>query len=301
MEPKMAKFDVELLVIFEEIYKTGSITRAAENLGLAQPTVSIALNKLRHHFGDMLFSRTSRGMEPTPHAQSVIDEVRIVTAAMQNVLRRQVVFDPHQRKHEFRICMTDISEIVLLPTLLNYLKREAPTIRVDVFQISPNTPKQLEDGEVDLAVGFMPHLEAGFYQQKLFDQNFVCLAAEGHPRIGSVITRKSFLDEGHVLVKSSGTGHSIVDKVLAGKGIQRKIVLRVPSFLGVARLVAQTDLLVTVPERFGSATAKEEKIRILAPPIKLPNFSVKQHWHERFHSDPANKWLRQVIAHLFVA
>jgi DNA-binding transcriptional LysR family regulator len=297
----MAKFDIELLVIFEEIYKTGSITRTAENLGLAQPTVSIALNKLRHHFGDMLFSRTSKGMEPTRHAQNVIKEVRTVTAAMQNVLRRQEAFNPHESSYEFKICMTDISEIVLLPTLLNYLKHEAPTIRVDIFKISPETPRQLQDGEVDLAVGFMPHLEAGFYQQKLFDQNFVCIASKDHPRIDSGIGRKSFLEEGHILVKSSGTGHSIVEKVLTSKGIHRKIVLRVPSFLGIARIVAQTDFLATVPDRYGTAMSQQERVRILAPPIKLPNFSVKQHWHERFHSDPANRWLRQVIAHLFAA
>ncbi|MDB5764818.1 MAG: LysR family transcriptional regulator [Herminiimonas sp.] len=297
----MTRFDLQLLMIFDEIYKTGSVTRAAENLGLAQPTVSIGLNKLRKHFGDILFSRTTGGMEPTPHAQNVIDDVRAATAALHSALRHRVVFDPKEGEREFKVCMTDISEIVLLPKLLNYLKRHAPTIRIDVIKISTDTPNHLQDGEVDLAVGFMPHLEAGFYQQKLFDQNFVCLAAVDHPRIGATLTRKAFLQEGHVLVKSSGTGHSIVDKIMANEGIDRKIVVRVPSFLGVARIVAQTDFLVTVPERFGTAMANQEKIRILASPIRLPNFSVKQHWHERFHADPANKWLRRIIAQLFKA
>lgn len=195
--------------------------------------------------------------------------------------------------------MTDISEIVLLPKLLNYLKQHAQAIHIDVFNISPQTPYHLQNGEVDLAVGFMPHLEGGFYQQKLFDQNFVCLAAMDHPRIGATMTRKAFLNEGHVLVKSSGTGHSIVDKAMADEGIERNVVLRVPSFLGVSRIVAQTEFLVTVPERLGTSMANQEKIKMLAPPIRLPDYSVKQHWHERFHADPANRWLRQVIAQLF--
>ena len=116
----MSRFDIDLLTIFDEIYKTRSVTKASENLGMAQSTVSIGLNKLRIHFGDRLFSRTSKGMEPTPHAQNVISEVRAAIAALDNALSNRVVFNPKEEEREFKICMTDISEIVLLPKLLNY-------------------------------------------------------------------------------------------------------------------------------------------------------------------------------------
>lgn len=295
----MAKFDIELLYIFDEIYKTRNVTRAAEHLGLPQSTVSIGLGKLRSQFNDRLFSRTSNGMEPTPRAQLAIQDVRNCIAALQDALASQATFEPAQSQREFKICMTDISEVVLLPTLLNYLKQVGPGIRVDVAKISPDTPKELESGEVDLAVGFMPHLEAGFYQQKLFEQNFICLAAKSHPRIGNKLSRTMFLNEGHIQVKSSGTGHSIVDKVLADEALERNIVLQLPSFLGVARIVAQTDYIVTVPSRYGIAMADQELIKMLQPPVQLPSFSVKQHWHERFHEDVSNHWLRQVMFKLF--
>lgn len=297
----MARFDMELLTVFQEIYSTGSITRAAENLGMAQPTVSTALAKLRRHFGDQLFIRTLQGMEPTSHASQILEDVQAASTALHNALRNKKAFAPEGSEREFKICMTDISEIVLLPTLLNHLKQTAPAIRIDVTAISPDTPAKLVSGEVDLAVGFMPHLEAGFYQQKLFDQNFVCLVSANHPRIAASLTRKSFLNEGHVLVKGSGTGHAIVEKVMVKKGVERKVVLKVPSFLGVARIIAQTECIATVPERFGTATAQQEQVRMLAPPVKLPSFSVKQHWHERFHADPANQWLRRVVAQLFLS
>ena len=295
----MAKFDIDLLLVFDEIYRTGSVTRAAENLGMAQPTVSIALNKLRSHFGDQLFIRTSRGMEPTAQAQAVIGDVRAATGALQNALSNRGEFDPRKSEREFKICMTDISEIVLLPQLLNYLEQEMPRIRIDVFKISPETPAQLEAGQVDMALGFMPHLEAGFHQQILFEQNFVCLAAIDHPRIRAKLSLKAFLAEKHVVVKSSGTGHWIVDKLMAKEKIVRNIVLRVPDFLSVAHIVARTDYIVTVPDRYGTTVASEERIRIFSPPVQIPSFSVKQHWHERFHADPANKWLRQLMAQLF--
>jgi DNA-binding transcriptional LysR family regulator len=130
----------------------------------------------------------------------------------------------------------------------------------------------------------------------LFQQNFVCLAAADHPRVKAKPTKQQFLAEGHIVVTTSGTGHAIVDKVLAQKGYERRIVLKVPSFLAVARLVAQTELLVIVPRRLGEALAQQERVRLLDPPLHLPAFAVKQHWHERFHADVANVWLRQTLA-----
>ena len=295
----MAKFDIELLYIFDEIFKTRNVTKASENLGLPQSTVSIGLGKLRSHFNDRLFSRTSNGMEPTPRAQLAIQDVRGCIASLEGALASQAVFDPLASEREFRICMTDISEVVLLPTLLNYLKQAGPGIKVDVSKISPETPKNLESGVVDLAVGFMPHLEAGFYQKKLFDQNFICLVAKEHPRIRNRLSRAMFINEGHIQIKSSGTGHSIVDKTLAEEGVERQIVLQLPSFLGVARIVAQTEYIVTVPARYGLAMADQESIKMLPPPVRLPSFSVKQHWHERFHEDVSNRWIRQVMSKLF--
>jgi DNA-binding transcriptional LysR family regulator len=295
----MARFDIELLYVFDEIYKTRNVTRAAENLGLPQSTVSIALGKLRRHFGDRLFSRTAKGMEPTPHAQDVIADVRRALEALGHALTYRDCFDPATEAREFRVCMTDISEIVLLPHLLNHLSTAAPGIRFDISTISSTTPRDLEDGAVDLAVGFMPHLEAGFYQQTLFQQNFVCLVAQGHPRIKGILTREAFIAEGHLSVKTSGTGHYIVDKVLDKEGAPRRIVMQLPSFLGLGRIVAETTFIATVPEKYASAVKSGEALQLLPCPFDMPSFSVKQHWHERYHADPANRWLRQTFSALF--
>ena len=295
----MAKLDLEWLAIFDEIYKTNSVSRAAERLGLAQATASIALNKLRVHFGDKLFSRTSKGMFPTPRAEALYPELREIMDRLESARGFRAVFDPGQSTREFRICMTDISEVVLLSTLVNRLRRVAPHIHIDVDKISTDSAGRLETGDVDLAVGFMPHLEAGFHQQILFTQNFVCLAAKNHPRIKGKMSKAAFLAEGHIVVKTSGTGHSIVEKVFEQQGIKREVVLRLPSFLGVARIVAETELLVVAPRKLGETLISQEEIRLIDPPTPLPSYSVKQHWHERFHADPGNVWLRRTIAELF--
>ena len=292
-------FDLDLLSIFDEIYKTGNVTRAASNLGLPQSTVSVGLARLREHFNDRLFSRTAKGMLPTPRAQNAIADVRQALQALQHALADQPAFDPAASTREFRICMTDISEVVLLPRLLNHLREVGPGIRLQIAKISPDSPAELADGSVDLAVGFMPHLEAGFYQQVLFDQHFVCLVAAAHPRVKEALSREALREEAHVRVLTSGTGHAIVDKVLAEEGIERRIALKLPSFLGVARIVAQTELLAIVPYRYAAEVAGSEAVRALPVPVELPRFQVKQHWHERYHADVSNRWLRQTIASLF--
>jgi DNA-binding transcriptional LysR family regulator len=295
----MAKLDLDWLNVFVEIYKTQSVSRAAQALGMEQASASMVLTKLRRHYDDPLFCRTSAGMAPTPRAQSIYPDLLEALVRLEKARGASGAFMPQQATRDFRICMTDISEIVLLPRLINHLQATAPGLVIEAEKISPDSRARLESGSVDLAVGFMPDLEAGFYQQALFAQNFVCLASSTHPRIGARLTRKAFSSEGHILVMSSGTGHSIVDKVLAKNKVARRVVLRVPSFLGVARIVAQTEFLVIVPRQLGHALAEQERVKVLEPPVPLPTYKVKQHWHERYNLDAGNTWLRKTMAELF--
>ena len=295
----MAKLDLDWLGVFVEVYKTQSVSRAALRLGMEQASASIALGKLRQHFGDRLFTRTSQGMEPTPRAQVIYPDLLEALHRIEMARGTPQTFSAVDAQREFRICMTDISEIVLLPRLINHLQQTAPGLVIEAEKISPDSRRALESGSLDLAVGFTPDLDAGFYQQALFAQDFVCLASEDHPRIQSKISQRAFSAEGHILVTSLATGHSVVDKVLARHKVARRVVLRVPSFLGVARIVAQTEFLVIVPRLLGNALASQERVQILEPPWPLPPYKVKQHWHERFNADAGNIWLRRTMAELF--
>ena len=294
----MAKLDLDWLHVFVEIYKTQSVSRAADRLGMAQANASIALNKLRTYFGDRLFCRTARGMEPTPYAQQIYPELFAAANRLTTMVAPRPAFEAATARREFRICMTDISEIVILPMLINRLRQIAPGVQIEAERISTESPRRLESGEIDLAVGFMPHLEAGFYQQTLFEQDFVCLVAHDHPRIGARLPKREFIAEGHIVVTTSGTGHAIVEKVLARRGVRRHVVLKLPSYLGVARIVAETELVAIAPRRLGETVSRTERVRIVPPPIVLPPFAVKQHWHERFHADAGNVWLRRTMGDL---
>lgn len=294
----MQNLDTRLLQVFDEIYKTRSVSRAADQLGLGQPLVSIALGKLRKHFGDPLFVRTSSGMDPTPLGEELVQPIRGAINALEAALGYRSTFDPATVQRTFRIAMTDISQLVLLPGLWARLHRVAPGVRVEVTSLSPQTARMLEAGDVDLALGFMPQLDAGFYQQVLFAQHYVCLASVDHPRIRNGMSVAQFEAEEHAAVISSGTGHSYLDRELARQNITRKVVLQVPNFLGVAFVVERTDLVVTIPVRLAEVLSDHGRFRIYPTPFSVSGYAVKQFWHERFHHDPGNRWLRALVREL---
>lgn len=296
----MPAIDLKLLAIFEEVYRTRSVSEAAENLRVSQPTISIGLAKLRAFFNDPLFVRTSTGMDPTPQAKKLYPPVTESLEQLKRALRTHIVFDPRTSSRRFRVCMTDISQVVLLPELLSHLKDAAPHVRIEVLNIGHGTPSLLESGEADLAIGFIPQLEAGFYQQSLFSQRFVCMVRSDHPRIKGKLTLKQFEHEVHIQVITSGTGHYVIDKVIAQRNVKRKVALRLPNFLGIALNVARSDMIVTVPMRLGQVMTQMANVKTVDPPFALPSYAVKQHWHERYHHDPRNQWLRGVVARLFL-
>lgn len=295
----MRDLDLRLLTVFQEIARTRSVSAAAEALGMAQPTVSIALGKLRRRFGDPLFVRTSGGMMPTPFAARLQQPLADALDLLARTLDHEITFDAGASERDFRVAMTDISQVVLLPRLLDHLKGTAPRVTLDVRHIDDGTPRALEAGDAELAIGFMPQLEAGFHQQTLFTQRYVCLARADHPRIGDRLTLKRFVAESHVQVAWSGTGHRLVEKALADAGIVRTIALRLPGFLGLAAIIGQSDLLVTVPGRLAEALAGTQNLKALKPPIDFPPYAVKLHWHERVHRDPGHQWLRKTLLELF--
>lgn len=298
----MATIDLKLLRVFLEIYETKSITQAAIVLGLSQPTISIYLSKLRQHYDDPLFVRSSRGMEPTPFAQELTSFAHTALASIDAASNFRLRFAPEAARRSFHIAMTDISQITLLPLLLDRLASLAPHVDLDVSHISGETRSMLESGEVDVAIGHMPQLETGFYQQKMFAQRYVVIASHNHPRITDMLTLAGFLDEGHARVNSAGTGHFVVEQVLLDNELERRVCLDVPNYLGLLEIIARSALIAVVPQGLTRIIGADDRIRILELPagVELPTYQVKQHWHERNHRDSAHRWLRGVVASLFV-
>jgi DNA-binding transcriptional LysR family regulator len=290
--------DTRLLVLFEEVYRSQSMTRAAETLGVSQPTASIWLGKLRRQLADPLFVRTSAGVRPTPRADALIGPVRESLAALRRLAGDVPAFDPGASERTFRIAMTDASHITLLPQLLTRIRAVAPNVGIEVVPISARTARALEDGEADLALGIIPGLEAGFHEQVLYAQDFVCLVSARHPRIGAAMTARAYREEAHVGILSAAS-YSALSVSLAVQHVRRRVLLELPGFLGLATIVSATDLVATVPRRIGETLAASGAVRIVPCPLKIAGFTVKQYWHSRYHHDPGHRWLRALCAELF--
>jgi DNA-binding transcriptional LysR family regulator len=298
----IASVDLNLLVAFDAIVKERNVTSAAVRLGVSQPAMSNALARLRMIFNDPLFVRTSQGMQPTPYAEQLIEPISRACELITSALQINSEFDPATTTKTFSFYMTEIGEILLLPKLLKHIQTAAPNACVRVRRIPEQGAKEaMANGEIDLAVGLFPYLKAGFYQQRLYTDKFACIARKDHPTVKDSLSPQQYVDTPHVIVLSTNTGHdAAIEKILLTEHLRRKIVMTSQNFLVLPMIIEQTDAIATIPYRMAQKIASySTDVKILESPIAFPNVDIKQHWHERFHYDPANKWIRDVMVTLF--
>lgn len=293
--------DLNLLAVFDALYREGGVTRAAEALGLTQSATSHALNRLRAFFDDPLFVKVGMRMEPTRIAEGMRSAVVDVMTTVQQRILSSARFDPSVAVRTFTLCMTDMGELVFLPALLERFKKEAPacslrTLQVPIEQIEG----LLASGEADLAVGSIRSAPDGLFQQRLFFHSLVTIASVRNARVGAKLSRRQFEEMRHIVVSLTGRSGESYDKVLEEQGIRRTVAVMTPHFLMVPLLMDQhPDLLATVPRELANVFSRLGTVRVFEPPVPLPSFPLNQHWHPRFHHDPAIVWLRDVMKKTF--
>ncbi|ADZ91433.1 LysR family transcriptional regulator [Marinomonas mediterranea] len=297
---RLQDIDLNLLVVFQLMYRERKTGAVAEQLGLTQPAISNALARLRLALHDELFERTARGMRPTPFADSIAESVSYALSTLQDGLNYQERFDPQSSDRVFCVNMTDLGEIHMLPRLMAYLAEHAPNLSISTVRDNGHSLREeLETGSVDLAIGLLPQLEAGFYQRRLFDQEYVCLVREGHPLAEQTLTLDNFSKSEHIIIEAQDTGHGRVEKQLAKSGILRVSKLKLPHFISAPYIIAHTDLVATVTEKLALQMANSLDLVIKPHPVDIPAAQINMFWHRRFHQDSGNVWLRNVFFELF--
>lgn len=298
---KLTDIDLNLLLVFHQLMLDQRVSRAADSLGLSQPAVSNALRRLRNLLGDELFLRTPHGMAPTPYAQSLAAPVAQALEGLQQALNVRASFDPTSSDRNYTLAMTDVGEIYFLPVLMHALAREAPGVTLRCAPVADTALREnMASGRVDLALGWLPPVQAGFFQQALFRQRYVALMRERHPlakraQIGAALYRQAT----HVRVVSAGTGHGQVDDALERLGMVRRVALTVPHYVALGQVLASDDLVATVPERFAERACAPFGLVSSPLTLKLPISTICQLWHAHQHRDPGHQWLRGLIQRLF--
>jgi DNA-binding transcriptional LysR family regulator len=236
-------------------------------------------------------------MEPTAFAMQLAEPISYALSAIHETLNQRTRFEPANSERKFIVGMNDIGEIYFLPTLMKILADIAPGISLSTIRTTgANLAEAMEAGRIDLAIGWLPHLKSGFFQRRLFVQEHVCLFRHGHPlHKSSPLTQEEFEAAEHVVVSSVGTGHASVDAHIEKLGIRRRAVLTVPHFVAVGHILASTDMIATVPERFARHCVAPFNLHYVDLPLKLPDIGINLFWHARFHKEAGNQWLRGLV------
>jgi DNA-binding transcriptional LysR family regulator len=297
------RLDLNLLPIAVALYEERGVSRTATRLGMSQPAVSAALGKLRKAFGDPLFIRSGRGMEPTPRAHALIAPARDVLSRVDRDVLSGLAFDAATAKVTFTFALSDVGEMVFLPRILERLLRRAPLAAVRSVSPPPNELRAgLETGEIDLAVGYFPDLEtSNFFRQRLFTHHFCCLLRADHPIGSRRLSLKQFLSLKHVAVRAAGRSQEIFNRFLAKKRVHPTVALVTPHFMSLPAIIGKSDLVATVPHAIGMYfSGSWANIKAVLPPFPdAPGIELKQHWHRKVHHDPRNQWLRRLVSQLF--
>jgi DNA-binding transcriptional LysR family regulator len=300
-----AAFDLNLLRVFNALMRERNVTRAGERIGLSQPAVSAALNRLRAAFGDELFVRNAGQMEPTPRAIALAEPIGDALRRVELVIGSSMPFEAASTEREFVLWGIDYVSYLLAPPLLASLSRTAPGIVIRLIDGRVGSIEQLlEAGEIDLAVEVMHELADPIRSQFLFEERYVVIAAAGHPDIdagGASVPPPPFDLElycrlPHVQHSLRGGVSGNVDAALAAIGRRRHVAFSLPHFFTIAQAVAASSrMIATFPERLAQAVGPAMNLRIFEVPIELAPISLAMIWHRRNDNDAAHLWLRQQV------
>lgn len=296
-------FDLNLLLALDALLGEGHVTRAARRIGLSQSAMSHALARLRTQLDDPLLVRSARGMEPTERARALAGPLRAALSELNRTLAPAPTFDPRSAQHTFKLGVSDYEALTLVRPLVKRLSKEAPGVNLLL-----HTPAgegvgadKLARGELDLVLKPLAKADTAqgiFHQRLVAHERFVVLARKGNPYVGKRLTLKRYADASHVLVAPGGTPHSVVDDLLAERGLSRRVMLCLPHFLVAPHFVAESDLLLTAAERIAERYSPLLGLEMHPLPLPLPGFSIHALWHARTHADPAQRYLRKLLGEI---
>src|SRR5216683_5434649 len=294
----LSAIDLNLLVALDALISEAHVGRAARKIGLSQPATSHALKRLRDLLSDPLLVRVGSRMELTPRAIGFRESLAETLQRVQTLLVADS-FEPGESSRRFSVMMQDHIAHLIVPALVKRVHADAPGVRLDALPWrSPASVKAGRLQSVDLLFSCSTNEIAGFQKETLFTDTEVTVLHKGHPSAPRMKNLKAFLSARHVAVVGGGLTEDPVDTWLRQKGLARRIVLRVPSYLQALQAVAQTDLVAFVPKRLAESLARPLSLDVLRPPIDPGEYQEYLFYPRRARQDPSSIWLRKLAAEI---
>lgn len=292
----LASVDLNLLVALEALLEQRNVTYAGQRVGLSQPAMSRALARLRGVFNDDLLVRTSSGLTLTARGEQLLAKLPSALGMIREILATRS-FKPEDTKSKITVAMPEHQALVLLPRLLPRLRARAPNLDIVIHSLLAGSLKRLENGEIDFAVGQVDDTPPGFFRRTLYTDRFVCLLRRDHPSLQHEWTADRFSALRHaVIAPGSEDGFGQVYDALTKLKLPDRDPLIVPNMMAAPMMVAETDLVLTVPHRVAMQAASMLPLVAMELPVEFPTYEVSLIWHERCHRDTEHSWMRTEIA-----
>ncbi|RKP44462.1 LysR family transcriptional regulator [Pararobbsia silviterrae] len=286
---------LEFLLVIEAVLQHRTITRAAQALDVSQSALSHTLARLRTRLGDPLFVRVGGEMRPTPLVTRLAEPIGRSLRIIRDEVLSPPSFDPATTTRVFNVCVGEVGAFIIVPRVLRLLRERAPHAHIVALDVSRREiVPALEEGRLDVAIGYYPELKTSLYQQQLFTRTFVGIVRDDHPRIGQRLTLRQLRSV--ALVRSPGTLaiNRWLDNRLGGAD-REAVVMEMPYVMALAPILAESDWMGIVTEELVPAFRKLAPLRAVELPAGLPRIPVRQHWHRRYKDDAANRFIRQAI------
>lgn len=290
----LTALDLNLLKLLDALVRERSVTRAGLRLGLSQPATSRALGRLRTMLGDRLVVRGRLGLELTPRGEALAGPVSRLLDDARGIVA-PAVFDPASATGRITIAAHDHLSLVVLAGLVERFERQAPSLSLHIAPPVGDNVALIEHGAADLALGMFESAPGSLHRRTLYTDRLVCVVRAGHPAATGGLDLERYAALRHVTVTISGVGESTVDSALAALERTRHVALRVPHFLAGAMLVADSDMILTLPGRLARRLAAQLPLAIMDLPLQVGPLSPAMIWHGRVHGDPAHVWVRQQL------
>ena len=292
----IALVDLNLLVVFDAVMREKHVTRAAKRIGMTQPAVSNALNRLRYIAKDDLFVRSAVGVVPTSRALELGPPIRQAINLVENAFD-PTSFDPKNSTDEFNIAISNYTVSILFPQLAEILEKEAPNINVRSKQLGDvDLLKELEAANIDFVIaGQQLQEKENFISHHLYDEDFVCVMRKGHPFAKKKqLSIKEFSQSKHLMVTTTGKAFGFVDYLLESKGLKRRVAMTVNQFLVAPAIIRQSDMVLTVSKRVAEKF-RLERVKVFPLPLLANPLCLRLIWHKRSDTNPGNQWIRNKI------
>ncbi len=287
----LANIDLNLLRIFETVYREGNLTRAAQLLHITQPAVSHALARMKEQFGAALFIRSGHRMVPTELATRMSPDIHLALSLLRDVVNRTQNFEAGRDLQNITVAMNDVVEPVILPPLMAALRAMAVGVTITSARLDRETMRaDLASGRLDCAIDIARPTDADVQHTLLVEDDFVVIS---HRK--KKITSKDYLAAGHVTVSARRSGLSVEDFALSAQGIQRKVLVRCQQYQTACKLVSQEQLLLTLPRSIAATFEREPGSYLVAPQMDMPKLNLHLYWHQTRALDSANLWIRQTL------